>query len=108
MHEIVPRLQRPESKTYKSTSPEHKMIASTARITESGQISIPPDMAEILQLVPGTEIDLMLVQTGILLKPKSSKLKISAKLLKGFLQHSGPPVPLELLCKPVVYHDDRI
>jgi AbrB family looped-hinge helix DNA binding protein len=49
------------------------MVLSTARITETGQISIPPDMAEKLQLVPGAEIDIMLMHTGILLKPKSPK-----------------------------------
>lgn len=66
-------------------------------------------MAEQLRLVPGAEIDLFLLQNGILVKPKSLPKNLSsAKLLKGFLQHTGSPVPLDQLCKPVEYHDDRI
>lgn len=85
------------------------MISSTSIINASGQVSIPQNMAEQLRLVPGAEIDLFLLQNGILVKPKSLPKNLSsAKLLKGFLQHTGSPVPLDQLCKPVEYHDDRI
>ncbi|MDQ5770424.1 hypothetical protein [Thiothrix subterranea] len=35
------------------------------------------------------------------------KRKLTAKLLRGFLQHTGATVPIDQLCKPVEYSDDR-
>lgn len=45
---------------------------------------------------------------GVMLQTKTShQRKLPAKSLRGFLQHTGAPVPTEALCKPVEHTNDR-
>ena len=76
------------------------MLAATIKISGQRQIIIPQNIFDSLHWTDGMELMLMTTDSGIMLMPKAQK-KLSAKSLKGFLQHNGEPISTEQLCKPV-------
>ncbi len=78
------------------------MLAATVKISGQGQVVIPKNIFNSLHWTDGMELMLMTTESGIMLMPKTQK-KLSAKSLRGCLQHKGKPIPTEQLCKPVEY-----
>jgi bifunctional DNA-binding transcriptional regulator/antitoxin component of YhaV-PrlF toxin-antitoxin module len=83
------------------------MLAATVKISGQGQVVIPRNIFDSLHWSDGMELTLVTTASGIMLMPKTQK-KLSAKSLRGCLQHKGEPVPTEQLCKPVEYTNDSI
>ena len=83
------------------------MLAATIKISGQRQIIIPQNIFDSLHWTDGMELMLMTTDSGIMLMPKTQK-KLSAKSLRGFLQHNGEPISTEQLCKPVEYTNDSI
>ncbi|TXH71512.1 MAG: AbrB/MazE/SpoVT family DNA-binding domain-containing protein [Thiothrix sp.] len=84
------------------------MIAATVRLSSKGQIVIPKEVRDSLHWDVGVELVLITTEHGVMLQTKASQQsKLPAKSLRGFLQHTGEPVPTEDLCKPVEYINDR-
>ena len=75
------------------------MLATIVIISEEGQVTIPKNICDSLHLTDGMELTLVATELGIMLTPKI-KTKLSAKSLRGCLQHTGHPIPTEQLCKP--------
>jgi len=84
------------------------MLAATVKISKNGQVEIPMNVFKSLHWSDGMELTLITTESGIMLTPKIVKNKISAKSLRGCLQHTGNPIPTEQLCKPVDYTNDSI
>ncbi|WP_133512844.1 AbrB/MazE/SpoVT family DNA-binding domain-containing protein [Candidatus Thiosymbion oneisti] len=85
------------------------MMAATVRLSSKGQIVIPKEVRDSLHWGVGVELTLVTTKHGVMLQTKAPQThKIPAKSLRGFLQHTGEPVPTETLCKPVEYTNDRI
>lgn len=84
------------------------MMTTTVKISKGGQVKIPRNVFYSLHWSNGMELTLSITESGIILKPKTIKNKISAKYLRGCLQHMGSPIPTEQLCKPVEYANDSI
>ncbi len=83
------------------------MLATTVKISGQGQVVIPRNVCDSLHWTNGMELTLITTELGITLMPKTQK-KITAKSLRGCLQHKGNPIPTEKLCKPVEYTNDSI
>ena len=83
------------------------MLSTTVKISEQGQVIIPRNIFDSLHWTDGMELTLVTTASGIMLMPKTHK-KLSAKSLRGCLQHNGEPIPTEQLCKPVEYNNDNI
>jgi len=83
------------------------MLAATIKISGQRQIIIPKNIFDSLHWTDGMELMLMTTDSGIMLMPKTQK-KLSAKSLRGFLQHNGEAISTEQLCKPVEYTNDSI
>lgn len=84
------------------------MMAATVRLSSKGQIVIPKKVRDSLHWSVGVELVLMTTEYGVMLQTKTpQQRKLPAKSLRGFLQHTGTPVPTEALCKPVEYTNDR-
>lgn len=84
------------------------MIAATVRLSSKGQIVIPKEVRDSLHWEVGVELTLVTTEHGVMLQTKSKQQsKLPAKSLRGFLQHTGTPIPTEALCKPVEYSNDR-
>jgi len=83
------------------------MLAITVTISEQGQLTIPKDVCDSLHLTKDMELTLIATESGIMLTPKT-KTKLSAKSLRGCLQHTGNPIPTDQLCKPVEYTNDSV
>ena len=80
------------------------MLASTVRLSSKGQIVIPKEVRDSYHWRTGTELVLVATEDGVMLQGKSlSEKKISAKTLRGCLQHTGKVISIEELCKPVEY-----
>jgi AbrB family looped-hinge helix DNA binding protein len=83
------------------------MLIATITISEEGQVIIPKEVFDSLDWSDGMELTLVTIESGILLTPKI-KNKLSAKSLRGCLQHRGNPIPTDQLCKAVEYTNDSV
>ena len=84
------------------------MLSATVKLSSKGQIVIPKDVRDSLHWGMGMELILLATEQGIMLQTKApEKKQLSAKSLRGCLQHTGTPVSAEQLCKPVEYDNDR-
>jgi len=84
------------------------MMAATVKMSSKGQIFIPKEVRGSLHWDVGVELILVTSEHGVVLQTKTPQThKIPVKALRGFLQHTGEPVPTETLCKPVEYTNDR-
>ena len=78
------------------------MMAATVRLSSKGQIVIPKDVRDSLHWDVGVQLMLVMTENGVMLQTKAPKpRKLPAKSLRGFLQHTGIPIPTEELCRPV-------
>ena len=85
------------------------MIVSTVRLSSKGQIVIPKDMRDSFYWDAGSELLLIATERGVMLQSKSTtKKKISASALRGFLQYKGKTITTEELCRPVEYSNDHV
>ena len=82
------------------------MLATTVTICGKGQVEIPKNVFNSLHWSDGMELTLITTESGIMLMPKIVENKLSAKSLRGCLQHTGNPIPTNQLCKPVEYTND--
>ena len=79
---------------------------STVTLSTTGQVVIPKEIRDALHWEVGAELTLTAVSNGILLKATPKKRGKRLEDLRGMLQHDGPPIPIEELCKPVDYSAD--
>lgn len=50
----------------------------------------------------GVELILVTTEHGVMLQTRTpQQAKLPAKSLRGFLQHTGTPIPIKELCKPI-------
>ena len=75
----------------------------TVTLSTTGQVVIPKEIRDELHWEVGAELTLTAVGNGILLKATPKKRGKRLEDLIGMLQHDGPPIPIEELCKPVDY-----
>ncbi|MEA5419158.1 AbrB/MazE/SpoVT family DNA-binding domain-containing protein [Spirulina sp. CCNP1310] len=66
-----------------------------AKISETGQIIIPPEMRKIYSLEMGTEIILTDTGKGILIQPKQPFHPTTLNEVAGCLKYQGSPKTLE-------------
>lgn len=78
----------------------------TVTLSTTGQVVIPKEIRDALHWEVGAELTLTEVGNGILLKATPKKSGKRLEDLIGMLQHDGPPIPIEELCKPVDYSAD--
>ena len=78
----------------------------TVTLSTTGQVVIPKEIRDALHWETGAELTLTEVSNGILLKATPKKSGKRLEDLRGMLQHDGPPIPIEELCKPVDYSAD--
>ncbi len=83
------------------------MLATTVTISKQGQVIIPRNICDSLHWTDGMELTLVTIESGIMIMPKI-KNKLPTKSLRGYLQHTGNPIPTDQLCKPVEYTNDSI
>ncbi|MCT7953881.1 AbrB/MazE/SpoVT family DNA-binding domain-containing protein [Laspinema palackyanum] len=65
------------------------------KVSETGQVIIPPEMRKNYPLEVGTEIILTDTGKGILIQPKSPFLLTTLNEVAGCLKYQGPPKTLE-------------
>lgn len=82
------------------------MSVATIKLSSKGQIVIPKEIRDELHWQAGTQLTLVSSVSGITLKTAPKKTKGNLGDLIGMLQHDGPPIPVEALCRPVDYCDD--
>jgi AbrB family looped-hinge helix DNA binding protein len=82
------------------------MALATVKLSSKGQVVIPKEVRDALHWEPGTELIIVPTSDGVVLKPKPQKGRRNLADLIGMLQHEGPPIPIEELCKPVDYCAD--
>lgn len=75
------------------------MLATTVKISEHGKVIIPSNICDSLHWTKGMELMLITTKSGVMLTSQTSP-KLSAKSLRGCLQHEGEPILTEQLCKP--------
>jgi len=73
------------------------MLTITVTVSERGQVTIPKNICDSLHLTDGMELTLVATESNVMLTPKT-KTKLSAKSLRGCLQHTGNPIPTDQLC----------
>ena len=66
-----------------------------AKVSETGQIIIPPEMRKIYRLEVGTEIILTDTGKGILIQPKPPFHPTTLNEVAGCLKYNGSPKTLE-------------
>jgi AbrB family looped-hinge helix DNA binding protein len=66
-----------------------------AKVSETGQIIIPPEMRKLYSLDVGTEIILTDTGKGILIQPKQPFLPTTLNEVAGCLKYNGSPQTLE-------------
>lgn len=82
------------------------MSVATVKLSSKGQIVIPKEIRDELHWEPGTQLALVSSINGVTLQALPRKTGRNLGDLIGMLQHQGPPVSLEDLCKPVDYRTD--
>lgn len=76
-------------------------------LSGEGELVIPKEIREELQLEAGQELTIETIAGGILLRPKRAKKKLRLEDLRGFLKYDGPPISTEELCKPVELREEE-
>jgi len=71
---------------------------STATVTSKGQITIPKDIRDELELQTGDRIDFVTENGRLFLVPKT----IDVRVLKGIVKYDGAPVSLEDMERGIV------
>ncbi|EDZ93592.1 AbrB/MazE/SpoVT family DNA-binding domain-containing protein [Limnospira fusiformis KN01] len=66
-----------------------------AKVSETGQIIIPPEMRKLYSLEVGTEIILTDTGNGILIQPKPPFPPTTLNEVAGCLKYNGSPKTLE-------------
>ena len=66
-----------------------------AKVSETGQIIIPPEMRKLYSLEVGTEIILTDTGNGILIQPKPPFSPTTLNEVAGCLKYNGSPKTLE-------------
>ncbi|MEX6776700.1 AbrB/MazE/SpoVT family DNA-binding domain-containing protein [Limnospira fusiformis] len=66
-----------------------------AKVSETGQIIIPPEMPKLYRLEVGTEIILTDTGKGILIQPKPPFHPTTLNEVAGCLKYNGSPKTLE-------------
>ncbi len=84
------------------------MLAATVTIYGKGQFEIPKNVCNSLHWSDGMQLTLITTESGIMLMPKIVENKLSVKSLRGYLQHTGNPIPTDRLCRPVEYTNDSV
>jgi bifunctional DNA-binding transcriptional regulator/antitoxin component of YhaV-PrlF toxin-antitoxin module len=82
------------------------MTSATATLSSTGQVLIPQAIRETLHWDAGIELTLTATGQGVMLEAKPQHRGKRLEDLIGMLQHDGPPVPIEALCRPVDYTAD--
>jgi len=82
------------------------MSISTTALSSNGQINIPIEILNELHWEAGHQLSIETTEAGVLLKSIPKKKKLRLEDLRGFLKYDGPPVSIEVLCKPVEYSND--
>lgn len=63
---------------------------STTRMSSKGQIIIPKPLRTLHQWVPGTELEVIDVGDGVLLRPRAPFAATTLDDVVGCLPHTGP------------------
>lgn len=86
------------------------MMTAMVKLSHQGQVLIPKEVCDSLHWSEGVELMLVTTEYGLVLQAKTPEpQKLPAKSLRGFLQHTGEPVPTDVLCQAVEYHEhDRV
>ena len=82
------------------------MSVATIKLSSKGQIVIPKEIRDELHRQAGTQLTLVSSLSGITLRSAPKKTGSTMTDLIGMLQHEGPPIPIEALCRPVDYRTD--
>ncbi len=82
------------------------MASTTTVLSATGHILIPPEIRQTLHWDTGLELTMTTTENGVVLEAKPKPRGKRLEDLIGFLQHDGPPIPIEELCKPVDYSAD--
>ncbi|MBL6987973.1 MAG: AbrB/MazE/SpoVT family DNA-binding domain-containing protein [Methylobacter sp.] len=82
------------------------MTVTTLKLSSKGQIVIPKQIREELHWQVGATLTLMTNGTSITLKAQAKPSGHDLSDLVGMLQHQGPAIPIEKLCRPVDYNAD--
>jgi len=77
------------------------MLTAIATISSKGQLVVPKEIRDQMRWGPGTQLTLHPSASGVLLKTASPKAKHKFEDLIGMLQHTGPALALDELCRPV-------
>jgi len=77
------------------------MTSTTTVLSDTWHILIPPEIRQTLHWNAGLELTMTTTENGVVLEAKSKPRGKRLENLIGFLQHEGPPIPIEELCKPV-------
>ncbi|NOT12653.1 MAG: AbrB/MazE/SpoVT family DNA-binding domain-containing protein [Methylococcaceae bacterium] len=82
------------------------MSVAIIKLSSKGQIVIPKEIRDALHWQAGTQLTLVSSVSGVTLKAASKKAGGNLGDLIGMLQHDGPPVSVDALCRPVDYCAD--
>ena len=68
-----------------------------AKISSKGQLVLPKAVRDAYGLVPGSEVEMEVMNDGIFLKPCPKRVRKTYTLdeVAGFLKYDGPPVSLK-------------
>ena len=78
----------------------------TVTLSTKGQVVIPKEIRDALHWEAGVELTVTSAGDLVVLKATPKKTGKRLEDLIGMLQHEGPPIPIEELCKPVDYSED--
>ncbi len=82
------------------------MSVAIIKLSSKGQIVIPKEIRDELHWQAGTQLTLVSSLSGVTLRSAPKKTGSTMADLIGMLQHEGPPMPIEALCRPVDYRAD--
>ncbi len=83
------------------------MSTVTVTLSTNDPVVIPKGIRDTLHWEAGIELTVIPAGDGVILKAVTKKHGKRLEDLIGMLQHDGPPIPIEKLCKPVDYRTDR-